>query len=222
MLRRSVLLTGGALIGMLAAGCNGQATVSGTVTDNSGNPTTTMQLSGPNTGNETTPAAAGNNSGTTGASSPKSGQPAECTAAGLKLSFGRTGVAAGSAYTPLQFTNTGHSPCVVVGYPGVSFVAGDDGHQVGSPATRVGSMGGQITLRSGQMASALIQIGNAGNFDPDTCKPVQARGYRVYAPDDRAAMFIPFDAGIDACAGTNLPSPQLLVNTMIAGPGNQS
>src|SRR5205823_4143106 len=139
-----------------------------------------------------------------------------------KLSFGRTGVAAGSAYTPLRFTNTSGSDCVLVGFPGVSFVAGKDGHQVGDPAKRVGAIGAQLTLRPGQMASAMIQVGNAGNYDPGTCKPTQALGYRVYPPDDRTAMYIPFTARIDACAGTNLPSPQLLVNTMIAGAGDQS
>jgi hypothetical protein len=227
MLRRSVLLAGGALIGLLAAGCNGQVSVTGTANDNSvANSlpsTTTMQLSGPNTGTQTTPqqanpATVGSNSAGTG----KPGTPVECTAAGLKLSFGRTGVAAGSAYTPLQFTNTGRSACVLVGFPGVSFVAGNDGHQVGDPAKRVGGIGAQLTLQPGQLASAMIQVGNSGNYDPGTCKPTQALGYRVYAPDDRAAMFISFGTEISACTGTNLSSPQLLVNTMVAGAGDQS
>ena len=223
MLRRSILLVGGALVGMLAAGCNGQVSVTGTANDNSAAPTTTMQLSGPNTGNQTTPAQP--NPGTVGTDSITPGKPGmlpECKASGLKLSLGRTGVAGGSAYTPLQFTNTRASACVLVGFPGVSFVAGADGHQVGDPAKRSGSMGAQLTLGAGQMASAMIQVGNSGNFDPGACKPVQALGYRVYAPDDRTAMYIPFDAEIDACSGTNLPSPQLLVNTMVAGAGDQS
>ena len=41
------------------------------------------------------------------------------------------GAAAGSNYVPIDFTNTSGSACTLDGYPGVSFVRGPSGGQLG-------------------------------------------------------------------------------------------
>ncbi|HWC83734.1 MAG TPA: DUF4232 domain-containing protein [Pseudonocardiaceae bacterium] len=236
MFQRSLLLAGGALIGILTVGCTGQITGTASNSGSTNSAPATTQLVGPNTGTPDTqdnatqnlqpqdqpvPVASVAEAGSDATANPRPALLPECKAGELKLTFGRLGAAAGSTYTPLQFTNISRETCVMDGFPGVSFVAGDDGHQVGDPAKRIGSIGPEVTLRPGAVASALLQVGESGNYDASTCNAVPVRGYRVYAPDDTAAMFIPFTAATSACSGVNLPSPQLLVNTTVSGPGNQ-
>jgi hypothetical protein len=98
-------------------------------------------------------------------------------------------------HTGLQLRNIGSSPCALYGYPGVSWVAGADGHQVGAAATRQpnnsGSSEGTVILAPGALASAPLDIVNASAIPPSSCKPVPVRGLRVYPPGQTAAMFIP-------------------------------
>ncbi len=143
----------------------------------------------------------------------------ECKANSLKLSFGAGDAGMNQQERVLRFTNSGSQACVIVGFPGVSYVTGDDGHQVGAAATRDGGMRPQITLQPGDVASTVIHSVNPGVFDPSACKETPVRGYRVYAPDDTAAMFIPLPSGTTGCAGTT-PDPQLSVYSIQPGPGN--
>jgi hypothetical protein len=116
----------------------------------------------------------------------------------------------------LQFTNSGSRSCVIQGYPGVSYVAGDDGHQVGPAAFRVGTKGGPISLAPGATANAPVGFVQVGNFDPAVCQPTPVRGLRVYPPHETAAMFVAMDG--TGCAGSP-PDPQLLVRTVETGAG---
>ena len=120
-------------------------------------------------------------------------------------------------WRPLRFTNKSASPCVVHGFPGVSFVAGDDGHQVGAAAFRDGSKGAAITLQPGQVAYAPVGFTQVRNFDAGDCKPTPVRGLRVYPPQETASMFLP--AGGTGCANTDLPGNQLKVQTIQRGAG---
>ncbi|HEX3785127.1 MAG TPA: DUF4232 domain-containing protein [Pseudonocardiaceae bacterium] len=161
--------------------------------------------------------ATGNTANTLAASA-RAGIP-ECKANHLALSFGGGDAGMSQQERVLRFTNTGTQTCAIVGFPGVSYVAGDNGVQVGAPAVRTGSIGAQVNLRPGQVASTVIHSVDPGVFDPSTCKPTPVRGYRIYAPDDTASMFIPLDSGAQGCAGTT-PDPQLSVVTIKAGLGN--
>jgi hypothetical protein len=115
------------------------------------------------------------------------------------------------------FTNTGSAPCLMRGFPGVSYVTGDSGSQVGAPATRSGSIGSSVTLAPNAAASAVVTVTDVAVFDAGSCKPTSVRGFRVYAPDDTASMFIARDG--TGCAGSP-PSPQLQVQTVKAGAGS--
>jgi len=142
----------------------------------------------------------------------------ECKAANLKLSLsGFVDGAAGHATQALRFTNVSNVACLVMGFPGVSYVTGHNGQQVGPAAAREGRIGPGVLLAQGQMASSLITMTDVGVFDAGVCTPTPVRGFRVYAPDDTTAMYI--DRPSTGCAG-DPPSPQLRVQAFESGPGN--
>ena len=103
------------------------------------------------------------------------------------------------------------------GWPGVSYVTGDNGSQVGQPAKRTGSEGGTVTLAPNAVASSVIIVTDVSVFDASSCNPTSVRGFRVYAPNDTASMFLARSG--TGCAG-NPPSPQLQVQTVKAGAGS--
>jgi hypothetical protein len=137
--------------------------------------------------------------------------PARCTAAQLSASLGEGDAAAGSVYRPLIFTNTGPHPCELRGFPGVSYVAGDDGHQVGPAAAMSGERGGRVPIAPGGTAQARLQLVNVQNYDAAACHPVPVRGLRVYPPGDTAALFVPVEG--TGCS-TTPPGDQLSVQTI--------
>ena len=119
-------------------------------------------------------------------------------------------------FRPLRLTNTGGRTCTIQGFPGVSYVAGDDGHQVGPAAFREGTKGAVVTLVPGETAFATVGFVQVQNFDPNVCKPTPVRGLRIYPPHDTAAMFLPLEG--TGCAGTP-PGNQLTVKTVQKGQG---
>ncbi|MEV4051336.1 DUF4232 domain-containing protein [Amycolatopsis sp. NPDC049688] len=160
---------------------------------------------------------------TTATSSPASSAPAAppvaqpaddglCKAGDVKLSLGQGDAGAGSVYRPLLITNSSSKPCTIQGFPGVSYVAGSDGHQVGKDAFREGTKGNAVKLNPGQTAAADIQFVNVGNFDPGTCQPTPVKGLRIYLPQETASNFVP-DEGT-GCASTKIPGNQLAVKTV--------
>ncbi|HEY9294496.1 MAG TPA: DUF4232 domain-containing protein [Microlunatus sp.] len=108
------------------------------------------------------------------------------------------GGAAGSQYVLITFTNTSDGPCWMYGYAGVSFVGLQNGTQLGRPARRDRSTEpNRIKLSAGEEKTELLQIANAGNWDPEECVPTTADGFRIYPPDSYTAAYVPFE--IEAC-----------------------
>ncbi|EWM12469.1 secreted lipoprotein [Kutzneria sp. 744] len=183
----------------------GGAQISATVTPiTSGNTTTSASA----TTTPAQPANAASDGGTgtqqtsdNGAQPVVSSNPSNCKSSELKLSFGHdSDHAMQKTYTSIQFTNTGQRTCTLQGFPGVSFVTGDNGQQVGQAANRSGNQGPAITLRPGSSTNAGLIIVNADPFPADQCKPVDVRGLRVYPPNETAAMFLPSSGR--GCAGS--------------------
>jgi hypothetical protein len=111
------------------------------------------------------------------------------------------GGAAGSQYVWIVLRNTSSRTCTLYGYPGVSWVTGDDGRQVNQPAERDTSTAPQrVELPPGQAAHAQMRSPQPGNF-PDTCRPADVRGYRVYLPDETAADFVAFPLSVCSAEG---------------------
>lgn len=135
-----------------------------------------------------------------------------CKAGDVKLALGTGDAGAGSVYRPLLITNISSHPCTIQGFPGVSYVAGEDGHQVGKAAFRTGTKGSVVKLNKGQTAAADLRFVNAQNFDPAVCKPTDVTGLRIYLPQETAAKFLPAP-GL-GCAGTAIPGDQLEVKTV--------
>ncbi|GAA1953230.1 DUF4232 domain-containing protein [Amycolatopsis minnesotensis] len=160
---------------------------------------------------------------TSGSPAPTSGSSATkpddglCTAKDLKLALGRGDGAAGTVYRPLLFTNISDHACTVQGFPGVSYVTGADGRQVGAAAFRDGSKGPAVKLGKGQSAAAEIGFVNVGNYDAAACKPEPVRGLRVFPPQERDSLFV--EAPGTGCAGDQIPGNQLTVRTIQKGAG---
>ncbi|MDQ2708115.1 MAG: DUF4232 domain-containing protein [Actinomycetota bacterium] len=139
--------------------------------------------------------------------------PGSCRSAALSVTLGPSEGAAGTVYRSLRFTNAGSTPCVMHGFPGVSYVGGDNGSQVGPAAARDGAKGAPVTLAPAAVASAMVGMVNVGNFDAAACHPTPVKGLRVYPPGETAALFVA--APGTGCVG-NPPGPQLRVRTVRA------
>jgi hypothetical protein len=72
----------------------------------------------------------------------------------------------------LQLRNVRSSSCTLYGYPGVSWVAGADGHQVGAAAERQSDNSGSaehtVTLAPGALTSAPLDIVDAAVISPSS------------------------------------------------------
>ncbi|MCG3749335.1 MULTISPECIES: DUF4232 domain-containing protein [Amycolatopsis] len=150
-----------------------------------------------------------------GGTAPAEKPPADnglCKAGDVSLSLGGGDAGAGSEYRPLLIKNTSSTPCTIQGFPGVSYVGGENGTQIGQAAERDGTKGAPVKLAPGQTAAADLQFAQVRNFDPGVCKPTPVKGLRVYLPQETASKFVPLD-GL-GCAGTNIPGKQLGVKTV--------
>ncbi|MFC9252320.1 DUF4232 domain-containing protein [Amycolatopsis thailandensis] len=137
-----------------------------------------------------------------------------CKAGDVKLSVAGGDGAAGTVYRTLVITNTSGHQCTIQGFPGVSYVTGADGHQVGEAAFRTGDKGGPVQLNNGESASTDIGFVNVRNYDEAACKPTETRGLRVYLPQETASNFVAVQ-GL-GCAG-KVPGNQLTVKTVHKG-----
>jgi len=102
----------------------------------------------------------------------------------------RGGGTAGATRFELSIFNDGDAACRMQGWPGVSFVAGDDGTQVGAAADRVqGDQERSVTLVPGGRSVTTLRISDPGAYGAD-CDVTQARGLRIYPPDNRQSLFV--------------------------------
>jgi hypothetical protein len=112
--------------------------------------------------------------------------------------------AAGSAYYPLNFTNTSRTTCDMYGYPGVSFAASPTGgaRQIGLAAQRNAAFTKvAVRLAPGQTAHAWLKVAVAANYPAATCQPVTAYWLRIYPPGETAAGYA--SHAFDACSSTS-------------------
>ena len=120
-----------------------------------------------------------------------------CATAALKVvvNTAKAGGAAGSIYYPLDFTNISGSPCTLFGYPGVSFVTGQSGTQLGRAATRNPvAHPATLTLAPGDVAHAMLQVAEAGNYSAAQFKPETDHSQKVNPPDKLSAAYAHFTA----------------------------
>jgi hypothetical protein len=126
-----------------------------------------------------------------------------CATSGLVIWLTRDGVAAGSVFYTLNFTNLSGHACRLDGHPGVSAVT-LGGRQVGSPAGWAPPAPHSVRLARGATAYALVQYSDVivSGSGPEPCHAVTAAGLRVYPPDQTRSRIVPFP--LRACARRGL------------------
>lgn len=188
----------------LLAGCGGAghsqalaATSSATVSDTpTSAPPATTSSAPPTTTSAITPPSS--------APATAAGPPA-CRTASLTVSTGRPDGTAGHNYVPLRFTNKGTAACLLTGFPGVSYVAGTDHHQVGKAADRDTSRSVvPVTLAAGATATATLTETDIGVYSPSQCQPTRVDALRIYPPGETHPALVPLASGAMGCAAPNL------------------
>jgi len=145
--------------------------------------------------------------------------PARCTTTQLSAHLGTGGAAAGSQYVPVVWTNKSTHACTLNGYPGVSYVAPSNGHQVGAAATRNPQHpANTVTLKPGGHASALVQMTDYQNYPKSRCKATSVSGLRVYPPGSHSAEYVKFKVVRKACS---TKVNQLSVMAVVKGKSGQ-
>ncbi|SDQ18118.1 Protein of unknown function [Curtobacterium sp. UNCCL20] len=201
---RSLILV--SLVGAAAAtvltGCSSGGTSTPTATETvTATPAPTTSSSGSAASSPADPSSSASSvAGGTGTGG-SAGGPARCAADDLTGSIEPgSGGAAGSQIVHLALRNTGATTCTLQGWPGVSFVGGGDGAQIGAAARQEKSAPHPtVTLRAGDTAVAPLQIVTASNFAAADCGPKAADGFRVYPPGSKASLFVR-DTGLTACS----------------------
>lgn len=155
-----------------------------------------------------------------GARGTPSGQAVtECATSELKVTLDTSaaGVAAGSSYVPLEFTNASGRACVLSGYPAVTFASSAAGPQLGTTAEAVAKTVPVLafTLAPGASAHAWLQIADVASYPADKCKPERANGLRVGFSSLESAAFLPHS--FQACARAIAGSAGLAVFPVQAG-----
>lgn len=219
-----------AATGLLLAGCGtGGSTAAPAVTDTvtatppavTATPavTTTATVTAPpsTTGTSTTVPTATPTTSTPTASTPSAGTALRpCPTSALTVTIGGgSGGAAGSVYTDVQFRLTGSSACTLNGHPGVSYVTGPHGTQVGRAATRTGTPT-TVVLVPGAHAHAELRMVQYQDIPAGTCRPAAVGGIRVYPPDQTTAVVVPVSG--KTCGSTAGAAQVLSVGPVQPGP----
>jgi hypothetical protein len=212
----TVLLTGCSGSG---AGPSATATSTGTSTsaastglpsDSPTSAATTASPSGAGATAEAVPGAAG----TAPAAAPPGTTTSRNTAAGNRCATSQlTGsVADGGSSAPgtqrvaIILRNTGSGPCTLQGWPGVSFVGGGNGSQIGNPAVLDrATPHPTLTLRPHGEVQAVVTVKQAGDWDSATCEPRVTDGFRVIPPGSSQALFVGASGPLfESCASTDI------------------
>jgi Protein of unknown function (DUF4232) len=147
------------------------------------------------------------------------GGPGTCLATSLTGSLGTSQGAAGTIYTDLVLTNSSAASCMLYGYPGVSFVTGPGGTQIGAPANRNPiSPVTQVTLAAGGQANVLIALTDVGVYPPSACQPTTVSWLRVFPPGDYGSIYVQY--ATQTCAlSTKVVMTVSAVRTGLTGAG---
>jgi hypothetical protein len=140
-----------------------------------------------------------------------------CHSSDLSLKIGTGGAGAGTYHTNLVLTDKSTHSCTLYGYPGVSWVAGDNGTQVNDPFERESGTKKTITLKPGGVAHVVLVTHSALAYPTEKCKPVQVRGLRIYPPDETASIFLSRPTTECSAKGVNLGQ----VEPAASGPGEE-
>jgi hypothetical protein len=138
----------------------------------------------------------------------------------VRLDLAAAGVAAGSYYVPLEFTNTSRRACRLAGYPSVELAAGVAGGQIGAAAATDHAVRARpVLLAPGGTAHAWLQVLDTANYPASKCHPVTAAGLRITAPGAESASSIAHP--VPACQAALHGSEVLTVHPVQPGPARR-
>jgi hypothetical protein len=130
---------------------------------------------------------------------PGSVGPAGCLTSALRATLGAAEGTAGSAYQVIVLANVSGKTCALYGYPGVSFVSGVGGSQIGKDAARDRATAPTVvTLAPGQRGSFALRVVDAAALPAAGCDPVTANWLKIFPPENTAALYVGYTA--HACA----------------------
>ena len=195
-------------IGLLAAPLAALALLSGCGSDETGTaessppPATTTTTSAPTTptGTASPSTTHTDHTQTTTSTAPN---PEGCAMGELNVTLGQPNGAAGSVELPVVFTNTGGRTCTLDGFPGVSYVTGAPGSEVGAAAGRSGS-GSLVSLAPGSAATSLVRATNVENYPADQCGVTDVAGLKVYPPNSYDSVFLAYPTKGCSMTGANI------------------
>jgi len=109
----------------------------------------------------------------------------------VRLDTHAAGVAAGTDFLPLDFTNVSGSRCDLAGFPVVTAVTGRTGRAVGAAAAiDRGLAATAVVLSAGGAAHIWLRLADVLNVPASRCRPATAPGLRVRLPGDAGSLFI--------------------------------
>ena len=130
---------------------------------------------------------------------PGSVGPAGCQTSALRATLGAAQGTAGSAYQVIVVANVSGKTCALYGYPGVSFVSGIGGSQIGKDAARDRTTAPKVvTLAPGHSGSFALRVVDAAALPAASCDPVTANWLKIFPPENTAALYVGYTA--HACA----------------------
>lgn len=120
-----------------------------------------------------------------------------CTLSDLHAAIDKhaAGVAAGTSYLPVNFTNTSGSACSLSGFPEVAFAARATGQRIGGTAAADRSITApRVLLAPGRTAHVWLRLVSVANLPAATCRPVTAAGLRIALSGQTTHVFLAFPA----------------------------
>ena len=145
--------------------------------------------------------------------------PPGCLATDLQPQLGDSQGTAGTIYQVVVLTNTSSQSCTLYGYPGVSFVTGQGGSQVGKPATKNTVLSpALVTLAPGGKANLLLGVHDAGAYPASTCHMTSVDWLKIYPPGDYGAVYVRYNT--QTCANPAVST--MSVTVVRSGAGSAS
>ena len=199
---RPLALAAGGMV-LAVAACSGSV---GQAPSPSSEPTATVTTTATQTATASATATSSVSASPTGSATP--GGTAMCDVRNLLMRYAddRGGGGAGSVMGTFTLTNRGSESCTLRGFPGVSYVGGDAGTQVGAAATRTDDEVTTKTIAPGKAATVALRRTQPGNYGSD-CHQAAVTGFRVYPPESTRSGFVRFTT--TGCKSTKAPLLQV-------------
>jgi hypothetical protein len=119
--------------------------------------------------------------------------PSACALTDLqvRLDIHAAGVAAGTAFLPIDFTNVSGAQCDLAGFPVVTAATGRTGRAVGANAATDRSLAATaVVLKASGTAHIWLRLADVLNIPASQCRPAAAPGLRVRLPGQADSLFI--------------------------------